>query len=183
MLDRARETEQALERDSKVYEEKKLQASKGERAERARALEVQALRTKKEQENTKAEIQVQLSWQELHGADEKRLREKAESLETGLNESEPRMQEKILRLREMLPGYANVRRLQKEYDKRTSEMAKSMDDCRRASEEYEDSYRRFFEGQAGLMARELEEGSPCPVCGSVHHPEKGRFIGKCTGAE
>ena len=34
MLDRARETEQALERDSKVYEEKKLQASKGERAER-----------------------------------------------------------------------------------------------------------------------------------------------------
>ena len=172
MLDRARETEQALERDSKVYEEKKLQASKGERAERARALEVQALRTKKEQENTKAEIQAQLSWQELHGADEKRLREKAESLETGLNESEPRMQEKILRLREMLPGYANVRRLQKEYDKRTSEMAKCMDDRRRASEEYEDSYRRFFEGQAGLMARELEEGSPCPVCGSVHHPKK-----------
>ena len=172
MLDRARETEQALERDSKVYEEKKLQASKGERAERARALEVQALRTKKEQENTKAEIQAQLSWQELHGADEKRLREKAESLETGLNESEPRMQEKILRLREMLPGYANVRRLQKEYDKRTSEMAKCMDDCRRASEEYEDRYRRFFEGQAGLMARGLEEGSPCPVCGSVHHPKK-----------
>ena len=147
MLDRARETEQALERDSKVYEEKKLQASKGERAERARALEVQALRTKKEQENTKAEIQAQLSWQELHGADEKRLREKAESLETGLNESEPRMQEKILRLREMLPGYANVRRLQKEYDKRTSEMAKCMDDCRRASEEYEDRYRRFLRGR------------------------------------
>ena len=51
LLDRARETEQALERDRELYEEMKQQALKGERAERARSLEVQALRTRKEQEN------------------------------------------------------------------------------------------------------------------------------------
>ena len=39
LLDRARETEQALERDREAYEEMKRQASKGERAERARSLE------------------------------------------------------------------------------------------------------------------------------------------------
>lgn len=172
LLDRARETEQALERDREAYEEMKRQASKGERAERARSLEVQALRTKKELENAETEIQVQLVWQKEHGADERRLREKAESLEKALNELEPRVQEKILRIREMLPGYADVRRLRKEYELRTAEMAQCMGECRKASEDYEDRYRRFFEGQAGLLAKDLEEGMPCPVCGSTHHPEK-----------
>ena len=175
LLDRAGETEQALERDRELYEEIKQQASKGERAERARSLEVQALRTKKEQANTETEIQSQLTWQKEHGADEEHFKEKAESLEAALNELEPRMQEKILRLREMLPGYANVRRLRKEYDKKTAEMAQCMEECRKASEVYEDRYRRFFEGQAGLMAKDLEEGMPCPVCGSIHHPEKAEL--------
>ena len=30
----------------------------------------------------------------------------------------------------------------------------------------------FNDEQAGILAAGLEEGSPCPVCGSVHHPRK-----------
>lgn len=35
--------------------------------------------------------------------------------------------------------------------------------------------RRFHAQQAGIMARELEEGMACPVCGSRHHPVKARL--------
>lgn len=41
-----------------------------------------------------------------------------------------------------------------------------------------DAYRRmeqqFLDAQAGLLARGLEEGKACPVCGSPHHPEPAR---------
>lgn len=41
-------------------------------------------------------------------------------------------------------------------------------------DEHSARYRRlerlFFDAQAGLLARRLEAGERCPVCGSVHHP-------------
>lgn len=51
-------------------------------------------------------------------------------------------------------------------------------DCyRQASDEqnakrglYEQLQQRYLDGQAGVLAQTLKEGSPCPVCGSTHHP-------------
>jgi DNA repair protein SbcC/Rad50 len=39
------------------------------------------------------------------------------------------------------------------------------------NEKYEICYRQFIEGQAVLLAHELKEGCPCPVCGSTSHPQ------------
>lgn len=44
-----------------------------------------------------------------------------------------------------------------------------------AETNYNEAYKRFLTVQAGIMAMELEEGKPCPVCGSFSHPEKARL--------
>lgn len=36
---------------------------------------------------------------------------------------------------------------------------------------YDIVYQKFIEGQAGILAHELKEGCPCPVCGSTSHPQ------------
>jgi len=47
----------------------------------------------------------------------------------------------------------------------------------RKSIEYERYKVQFFAEQAGILASRLEENKPCPVCGSLNHPEKALLTG------
>ena len=38
--------------------------------------------------------------------------------------------------------------------------------------QYNEEEDKFFREQAGIIAKRLEEGKPCPVCGSIEHPNK-----------
>lgn len=50
--------------------------------------------------------------------------------------------------------------------------AKTAEDKRKqAANDYDQKYHLFIAEQAGYLAEELEEGKPCPVCGSVYHPQ------------
>lgn len=175
LLERTKETESKLENVRELYAEMKTQAVKGERAERARSLEVQALRTKKELENSEKNISELTVWQKKQGAEEKKLCAEVRKMEEEYAAAEPALQGEIIRLREILPRYVNVRRLKAKFEKSTAELARCMDICGKASLEYEEKYRKFFAGQAGLMAKELKEGIPCPVCGSISHPKKAEL--------
>lgn len=50
--------------------------------------------------------------------------------------------------------------------------------------DYLANYSLFLSAQAGILARTLEEGEPCPVCGSRSHPNHAQLsTGVCTQAE
>lgn len=48
--------------------------------------------------------------------------------------------------------------------------AKAATDKMKLQAAYAEAEKRYFDGLAGVLAAELRDGEPCPVCGSVEHP-------------
>jgi exonuclease SbcC len=48
---------------------------------------------------------------------------------------------------------------------------KAIDELERKNEHYNTLQTSFLREQAGILAQDLSEGEPCPVCGSVNHPK------------
>ncbi|MCF0229094.1 MAG: SMC family ATPase, partial [Parasporobacterium sp.] len=70
-----------------------------------------------------------------------------------------------------------------EYETAEADM-KTVSDCwmeqQRKTTEYTG---RYIAGIGGELAKTLQEGKPCPVCGSVHHPDKARISNDAISKE
>lgn len=70
------------------------------------------------------------------------------------------------------------RRLQISEEKREQERqqaGKALLEYQQKSRQYEEKNSSFMEAQVGIIAESLQEGQPCPVCGSLEHPRKAQL--------
>lgn len=70
-------------------------------------------------------------------------------------------------------------KLQKQEQAARQTLQQASDVLDGAQQAYMSADQLYRRDQAGLLARELTPGQPCPVCGSVHHPSPARGV---TGA-
>lgn len=100
----------------------------------------------------------QEEWAARRAAAEKEL-EGAEALKDGLR-----------RMAEAIPLLMNVAAEAAALEAQREAAKLCLEESRRRDAEYTAVKERFYASQAGLLAAELKEGQPCPVCGSTEHP-------------
>lgn len=92
--------------------------------------------------------------------------------------------EKQTRRKKELNGLiAEIRRFRDLYDETKEQQKKYQTVYREAqqqSEYYQQIFHIFLDAQAGLLARELKDEMPCPVCGSLSHPHPRKLSGEQT---
>lgn len=103
------------------------------------------------------------------------LRIVAENLLT-LSQSAEKLAERKNSLDTLLAVMQTMQKLKSSYELSAAEYNAAQANAARKAEYYDSVYKKFIEGQAGILAHELREGCPCPVCGSTAHPKPASLI-------
>lgn len=152
-------------------EELRVYLDNGKRAEKVAVLEQNWRQAKQDLQKVQKEVSGLTEWLEQQKEPEKQLQEGFEQAKRVWEEQGSKLQERIIRLSDLLPRYDRL----KQWEKKRKDAAAVVEDllrsCKTASEQYECLYQRFFEEQAGILAKDLREGMACPVCGSLTHPQ------------
>lgn len=114
---------------------------------------------------------------------EKEIDEKSKALEEvkgadllvqKLNVQKEEINKKAETLKELKTEIDRCKTEQKNLKNAQSFAKSALDEYGALENEYNQIYIAFFNEQAGIIADELKDGEPCPVCGSTSHPNLAR---------
>ena len=80
--------------------------------------------------------------------------------------------DKQKKLNNISTAFAAYHKLSEKLDGLQSEYLAAQKEFDKLNIDYEAKNRAFLDEQAGILAERLEDGKPCPVCGSLEHPHK-----------
>ncbi len=104
-------------------------------------------------------------------AEQKSLEGAGEQKEKLLREKE-RLEANKLELEKLVKNLTLLNRLHSQHSKEQQDYLAAAQKATDAQNSYAIKYKAFLDEQAGILAERLQEGMPCPVCGSVTHPCK-----------
>ncbi|NLI89065.1 MAG: SMC family ATPase [Epulopiscium sp.] len=113
-------------------------------------------------------------------AGEKKL-EKRQGLNDSLREQEVKLEKLTMILgerKDLEKLKKNHILIQKQYKEEEKALNKAKDEYGQASEEHNQIVQQWVEAQAGVLAKSLEDGKECPVCGSTNHPSPAYLTGE-----
>lgn len=87
-------------------------------------------------------------------------------------EEEVSLEREAALLEKALPKLSQVHRFKKDQERIAKEQQHALRAAEASGEKYAAMRHRFYLSQAGFLAKDLVEGQPCPVCGSLTHPQK-----------
>ena len=132
---------------------------------------------RKEQETARAEAAL------------KEAEERLPEAESGKREADSHRDEadalaaEARQIQDCIPALKALEETRRKVQRQQKRMEELLEAGRSADAAYTAAKEGYYRSQAGLLARELTEGTPCPVCGSRSHPQPARLTEKAVTRE
>jgi len=155
--------------ESEREEYARLEQLRGEEARLARSREAEGTAA----ENSRKQCQLRRTQYEEQKNEHKTLENAGQQKEILLHRKE-QAEQKLTGLTGLSEAIRECRGLGDRYRQAVNEYRRAAGTEDRLLMEYQEKNRAFFHEQAGILAEELCDGQPCPVCGSTTHPHPAK---------